>query len=133
MNKASSAQPANPLFLVDGQRISQTDCPGSVLPSRKPEAALEWVKPMCLRDLPLRIDESTDGLALLRTLMRWRLTSVKLGIKAQQLILFIRCEQDGPKESHRKRIGSSGLCSWNGRGRATSIPDGNEVEIISPA
>ncbi len=82
MNEAPSAQPANPLFLVYGQRISQTDSQGSVLPSRKPEAALEWVKSMCLRDLPLRNDESTDGFAFLRTLMRWRLTSVKLGIKA---------------------------------------------------
>jgi hypothetical protein len=80
MNEAASAQPANQPFLVYGQRITQTGCPGSVLPSRKPEGALEWVKSMCLRDLPLRNDESTDGLAFLRTLMRWRLTSVKLGI-----------------------------------------------------
>jgi len=85
---------------------------------------------MSLRDLPLRNYESTDRLAFLRTLMRWRLTSVKLGVKAQQLILFIRCEQDGPKESHRKRIGSPGFRSWKGRGRATPRP---ESARLSPA
>jgi hypothetical protein len=104
----ASAEPANPMFLVWGQRISQNNYPASVLLSGKSEAALERVKTMSLRDLPLRIDESTDGLAFLRTLMRWRLTSVKLGIKAQQLILLIHCEQDGSVECHRKRIGSSG-------------------------
>jgi hypothetical protein len=96
------------MFLFWGQRIGQNNCPGSVLPSGKSEAALERVKTMSLSDLPLGIDESTDGLAFFRTLMRWRLTSVKLGIKAQQFILLIHCEQDGSMECHRKRIGSSG-------------------------
>jgi hypothetical protein len=132
MTEAASAEPANRLFLVWVQRVSHTNRPGSVLSPRKPEAALEWVKSMLLRDVPLRKDEPSYGVALLRTVMRWCLTSVELGMKAHQLILFVRCEQDGPKECHRKRIGSSRLRSWDGRGRATSNPDGNGCEYISP-
>jgi hypothetical protein len=98
-----SAEPANPFFLVSGQRVRQADGPGSVLLSGIPEGAPEWVKSVCLRDPLLRKHESTYGLALFRTVMRWCLTCLKHAIKAQQLILFVRWEQDGPKEFHRTR------------------------------
>jgi hypothetical protein len=101
--RATSAETANPLFLLSGQRVRQDDGPGSVLPSGTREAAPQWVKSVCVRDLLLRKDESNYGLALFRTVMRWCLTCLKHAIKAQQLILFVRCEQDGPKEFHRTK------------------------------
>jgi hypothetical protein len=85
-----SAQSANPLFLVCGERIRQSDCPGSVLSAPKRKAALEWVKFMRLCDVSLRKEYSTMGQAFLRTVVGWCLQSLKLDVKPQQLILLVR-------------------------------------------